>query len=340
MPAVSSWIEVARTLVHPGSDSADYGARSRSEWLDVDWSQHRHRMQIDGAEVEYVDLGPRDGDPIVWIHGLGACWQTWLENLPFFARTHRCIAVDLPGFGQSKLPQDWDVSIERYAGVVDELCDRLGIERTIVVGNSMGGFIGIAMAIHFSTRVEQLVLVSAAIFWQEYRRAQPLVARAPTTDASIGRAVVHGQPKMLKRPRLRAAALGFGGIRYPHLLPRELQAELLLTAKRTRGFLPALEALADYPLREELSQVQSPTLVIWGTDDALVSVKHAHELEELIPNARKVIFERTGHVAMLERPDRFNRVVSEFLAESGRSDALAAEDEAQRRDEEPEPASA
>ena len=325
MAAPNALLQVARTLLHPGEESAaDYGTKGRAEWLDVDWAQYTHQMEIDGATVTYVDMGPRDGDPIVWIHGLGACWQTWLENLPFFARTHRCIALDLPGFGQSPLPDGWDVSIERYAGVVDELCDRLGIERTIVVGNSMGGFIGIAMAIHFSTRVDRLVLVSAAIFWQEYRRAQPLVALARTTDASLGRALVHGQPRMLKRPRLRAAALAFGGIRYPQLLSPELQAELLLTARRTRGFLPALEALADYPLREELSKMKAPTLIVWGTHDTLVSVNHAHDLEASLPNARTAFFGRTGHVAMLERPERFNSVVSEFLAESERADAREA----------------
>ena len=57
---------------------------------------------------------------------------------------------------------------------------------------------------------------------------------------------------------------------------------------------------------------------MWGTHDTLVWVKHAHELEQLMPNARKAFFERTGHVAMLERPERFNRVVAEFLAEAAR----------------------
>ncbi|HVL96520.1 MAG TPA: alpha/beta hydrolase [Solirubrobacteraceae bacterium] len=311
-PSLSSSADAARRLLSPGRDS-DYGARGRSPWLDVDWSQHLHRMEIRGSEVEYVDMGPRDADAIVWIHGLGACWQTWLENLPQFAETHRCVALDLPGFGRSPLP-DYEITMEAYAGVVDELCDRLGIERAAVVGNSMGGFVGATMAIHFDTRVDRLVLVSAAIFWQEYRRAKPLVTLARTTDATLGRAIVHGQPMMLKRPRLRALGLAFGGIRYPHLLPRELQAELLLTARRTRGFLPALEALADYPLREELAKVACPTLIVWGTDDTLVSVRHAHELETLLPNARKEIFEATGHVAMLERPERFNRLVGEFLS--------------------------
>ena len=118
----------------------------------------------------------------------------------------------------------------------------------------------------------------------------------------------------MRRPRLRAAALGFGGFRYPHLLPPELQIELILTARRTDGFVPALRSLASYPLRDELPKIACPTLVVWGTDDTLVGVRHAHELESLIPDAGKEIFERTGHVPMLERPDRFNRVLAEFLA--------------------------
>ncbi len=64
-----------------------------------------------------------------------------------------------------------------------------------------------------------------------------------------------------------------------------------------------------------------PTLVVWGTHDTLVGVEHAHELERLIPDARKLVMERTGHVPMLERPARFNEEVEAFLAETRRADA-------------------
>jgi pimeloyl-ACP methyl ester carboxylesterase len=207
-----------------------------------------------------------------------------------------------------------DISIERYAAIVDDLLGRLGIEKAVVVGNSMGGFIATELAIRFPTIVSRLVLVSAAVFWQEYRRARPLVALAQASDAVVGRALVDAEPMLVRRPRLRAAALAFGGFHLPHLLSRELQSELLLTAKRTPGFLPALQALASFPLRDELSDVACPTLIVWGTHDTLVGAEHADELERLIPHARKVVFERTGHVPMLERPERFNAAVDEFLA--------------------------
>jgi pimeloyl-ACP methyl ester carboxylesterase len=283
----------------------------RSAWLDVDWDEHRRRTVVDGSEIEYVDLG--SGPAMVFIHGLGACWQTWLENLPFFAESHRCVAMDLAGFGASE-PVDGDVSIERYARAVAELLDQLGIERAVVAGNSMGGFIALELAVHHPERVDRLVLVSAAVFWQEYRHAQPLVALARATEGTLGRALVGSESWLVRRPRLREIALSFGGIHAPASLPEELQAEILLTAKRTEGFLPALRALVSYPLREELNRVRCPTLVVWGDKDTLVGVRHAFELGRELADAEVSIYEGVGHVVMLEAPERFNREVAAFIS--------------------------
>ena len=297
-------------LVHPGSDS-DYGCLGRRpRWLDVNWADHVHEIELGGAKATYADLG--SGPAIVWIHGLGASWQCWLENLLPFAEDHRLIAMDLPGFGRSEMPA-WDISIEGYAKWVCELLEHLEIDTATVVGNSMGGFIGAELAIREPERVERLALVSAAVFWQEYRRAKPLLSLAQATEASFAKAVASAQGHLTIRPRLRNAALMSAGIRYPHLLSPELANELILTARRTDGFVPALGALADYPLREELPQIKAPTLVVWGEHDTLVGVKHAYEMERLIPSAELLIYERTGHVAMLERPDRFNRDLKTFF---------------------------
>jgi pimeloyl-ACP methyl ester carboxylesterase len=300
---------------------SDYGSDGRSEWLDVDWSRHRRRLQVAGRQLELVEIG--EGKPMLFIHGLGANWQTWLENLPHFARTHRCIAMDLPGFGQSEMP-DGEISMSLYADVLDELCAALGVRAATVLGNSMGGFVAAELAIRHPERVERLVLVSPAILWQELRRAKPLMSLARLSELTVGRLLVGEAPRaVVSRPRLRHFAIAMGGVRAPHRLSREIQHELILTIKRTEGFLPALLAFGDYPVREELPRIAAPTLLIWGRDDTLVSVRDAHELADLIPQARVELFERTGHVAMLERPARFNAVVEQFVAGSARDRALA-----------------
>jgi len=309
-------------LLHPGADS-DYGRRDRAEWLDIDWQRHQHAIEIDGREANYVDIG--EGPPLVFVHGLGASWQSWLENIPEFAHDHRVVAMDLPGFGYSQKPAG-DISIEYYASWTFRLLDALGIDSAAVVGNSMGGFSAAEMAIRSPERVKSLTVVSAAVFWQSYRRAQPLVGLARLSDAYVARALTRTTDAVATRPRLRSWALATAGFRYPRLIAPELAHELVRSAKRTDGFLPALEALADYPLEEELPKIASPTLIVWGAHDTLVPVKDAARMRELIPGSRSEVFERTGHVAMLERPERFNKLLRGFLAETPTpsSDAAAA----------------
>src|SRR3954463_12663846 len=150
-----------------------YGPSGRSPWLDVDWREHQRWVTIDGGRVNVIELG--SGPPVVFIHGLSGSWQNWLEQLPVFARDHRVIAFDLPGFGASQMPRE-KITIRGYGPFVDALLDELGVSSAAVVGNSMGGFIGIELAIRFPERVERLVLVSAAGLSIEYLRNERALA--------------------------------------------------------------------------------------------------------------------------------------------------------------------
>ena len=76
-----------------------------------------------------------------------------------------------------------------------------------------------------------------------------------------------------------------------------------------------MQALLDYDIRERLPQIACPTLIVWGASDRLITVRDADVFAELIPNSRKVVFEDTGHVSMLERPAAFNALLRDFLAE-------------------------
>jgi pimeloyl-ACP methyl ester carboxylesterase len=268
--------------------------------------------------VNTIDLGPEhageDAQPLVFVHGLSGCWQNWLEQLPAFAERHRVIALDLPGFGYSPMPRE-QISISAYARTLDGLFGQLGIDAATVVGNSMGGFIGAELAIAFPQRVERLVLVSAAGISTHAPRGSartvPVLHRLERILMATGAWTASKSETVARRPRLREATLNVV-LRHPDELPAALAAEQLRGAGKP-GFLGGLEAVFDYQIRERLGEIACPTLIVWGDHDRLITVRDADLFAELIPNARKVVFEDTGHMSMIERPAAFNRLLDDFV---------------------------
>ena len=106
-------VATGQPSVEGRSEQQAYGPVGRSEWMDIDWREHLRWVRVDGRSVNVVDIG--SGPVIVFLHGLAGCWQNWLENIPEFARDHRVIALDLPGFGASPMP-DESISMARGAG--------------------------------------------------------------------------------------------------------------------------------------------------------------------------------------------------------------------------------
>jgi pimeloyl-ACP methyl ester carboxylesterase len=290
----------------------DYGSRGRSEWLDIDWQQHLRSARIHDARINYVDVG--EGPPVIFIHGLAGCWQNWLENIPHFARAHRVVAVDLSGFGHSELPRE-EISIPGYGRFLDAFLGSIGIERATLVGNSMGGFIAAETAITHPSRVEKLVLVSAAggpALRERNESMEARILRGARLFGPIAAAAIARREQFVRRPRLRRALL-LKIARFPERLAPELCYEVASGGAKP-GFLDALTATLNYDFAHRIPEIACPTLIIWGRNDEIVPVEDATEYERLIPGARKVIFEETGHVPMLERPARFNALLDEFLA--------------------------
>jgi len=261
-----------------------------------------------------VEMGK--GPPVVLVHGLSAAWQSWLEQILPFAESHRVVAVDLPGFGASPMPP-WQISIPAYGRFVRDFCERLGIERASLIGNSMGGFIATEVAITDPERVDELVLVSAAGITYAKARREPV--------AVLGRLGMAAAPVLLKfqmsgirRPGLRHRA--FRGVFHdPNSLRPELLWENIVPALTSSpGYLDALTTLFGYDIRDRLEEIELPTLIVWGRNDRVVPVPAALAYERRIgDNAELVIFDKCGHVPQLERPVRFNRVVEDFLASHG-----------------------
>jgi pimeloyl-ACP methyl ester carboxylesterase len=307
---------VVRNGVLRGGPDATYADGDDSTWMDVDWQALQRPLEVSArsgsgpCRVNVLDTGG-SGPPLLFLHGWSSNWQVFLLNIGAFMSTHRCLALDLPGFGASDMPTE-PISIQGYAQTVDAVCDALGVESVSVVGNSMGGFVGTELALSFETRVERLVLVSAAGLSTEHIARAPslALARLVTTGLPYARRM---EPAVVRRPRLRRVAMQWA-VRYPEKLSVPLAQELVLSFGKP-GFVPALAALLDYSLRERLSRIEMPVLIVWGRNDLLVPVGDAYRYQELIgDNARVEVFEDTGHTPMLERPTRFNELLRGFLA--------------------------
>jgi pimeloyl-ACP methyl ester carboxylesterase len=294
------------SVVFPASD---YG-NPDPEWLEIDWRKHLHRIDLPGAEVNYAEIG--EGEPILFVHGLAGCWQNWLENLPHFGRTHRAIALDLPGFGASPMPS-WTIDMPAYGRLIHDFCERLGIDRVAaLVGNSMGGFASTEAVIEWPSRFERLVLVSAAGISFAEKQGRRDAALTAMFEATIPH-LAGPRRTWLARPRGRQVA--FGSIfNYPNRVRPELLQEQIDPSIRSPGFADSIRAIGGYDTRHRLTEIEIPTLVVWGLKDRIVPVEAAIGYHRLIPESRLELFERTGHVPQMERPARFNQLLDAFIS--------------------------
>ncbi|MFL5899305.1 MAG: alpha/beta fold hydrolase [Solirubrobacterales bacterium] len=308
----------------PAFPGTDYG-NPDPEWLKIDWREHLHQVDLPGApEVNYVEIG--EGEPIIFIHGIAGCWRNWLENLPYCGRMHRAIALDLPGFGDSPMPS-WEISMSNYGRLVHDFCERLGIDEVAaLVGNSMGGFIGTEAVIEEPSRFDRLVLISAAgISFAEWQ------GRAFDATGRIVKAAVPflSGDRRVYWTRSRGRKLAFGRLfRNPSKLRPELLAEQVRPGLQAPAFSTALTKIWGYDTRERLPEIEIPTMVVWGLNDQIVPVEGAIGYHRLIPHSRLEIFERTGHLPMLERPQRFNPLLEEFIKSSRPLETAAHDDTA------------
>jgi pimeloyl-ACP methyl ester carboxylesterase len=307
--------------LHPASEQGHAAANGAGlapapgvpSWQSVDWREHQRWVTIGGRPINTISLG--DGPAILFIHGLSGCWGNWLEQLTVFAATNRVIAIDLPGFGHSPGGAG-ELSMGGYAQLLDELLEQLGVQSSDVVGNSMGGLIAAELAASFPDRVRRLVLVSpAGLSTYANRlthRTLPLLRRLEQVLALGAAYTASNSDAIARRPRMRELALK-GVVRHPERLSAPLAAEQVRGAG-TDGFMRALEAILEHDLSETLPRIAARSLIVWGDHDLLINVRDAARFQELIPDARLVVYEDTGHVSMLERPAEFNELLADFLA--------------------------
>jgi pimeloyl-ACP methyl ester carboxylesterase len=276
-------------------------------WTEIDWDPFIRNCLVDGLRVRYADYGT--GPALVLLHGMGASWQWWLENIPTLGQYHRVIAVDMPGFGNSEpLPPPAEMST--HAGTVLDLLRQLGVRSATVVGHSMGGLVALAMATADRELVRSLVLVGAGGVPMTERRLRLVLIVLWLVCALL-------RPKFLRRllatkPRARRLLLR-AALRDPDTLSPQLAAEImpLLNAP---GFLDAVAASGRAVRNSAPEQIRCPVLLLWGEHDVMSPVRGARDMHARLPDSRLVVLRGVGHTPSIERPHAFNEAVLAFTA--------------------------
>jgi pimeloyl-ACP methyl ester carboxylesterase len=248
------------------------------------------RVEVAGQTTRVCDVG--DGRPVVLLHGWGGRIESMAPVIGCLEATHRVVALDLPGFGESPVPEGAWGTADHAEFVVDVLA-RLGIERASFLGHSFGARTSLYVAATHPGVVERLVCTGSSGLRQ-----------APSAAARIRRGV--------SRAARAAGVLGGPGKRVKQAVYRRIASDDYRTAGELR---PMLVRVVNEDLSHLLPRVSAPTLLIWGTEDDAVPLRHGEIMERLIPDAGLVRFEGAGHFAYLEEPERFCRVVGHFLDE-------------------------
>jgi len=281
-------------------------------------------VTIDGVNLHYFCGG--SGPPLVLVHGLGSSASVeFYYNLEPLAAHHRVFAIDLPGFGRSDKPV-LAYTIDLFVRAVSDLMASEGIERAAVMGVSMGGRVALGLALDSPEKVERLVLVDALGIGAPRR----VLAYSVLLTRGLGELTLRGTARALRQMNPAIIRRFWGWyLKRPNRVDAIWSDEriashgsLLATPEYRAAYLSALRSIAGMRqlrdgvvVEDRLPELRMPTLLIWGAHDHIFPASHARAAKDRIPNGRLQVFDDSGHTPQMEEPERFNRLVLDFLQE-------------------------
>lgn len=274
----------------------------------------RARAVVAGdVETFYLEAGR--GPAVVLLHGLGATNSSMLPTLAALATGHRVFAPDLPGFGDSAKPVGaYDPAF--FARWLVAFLDAVGVERAVVVGNSMGGRVALELGLMAPERVDRLVLFAPSLAFKRFREGTPLVrllaAELGAMPIIVPRPLVMTALRMLfARPEcLRDAWYDAAADEFLRVFASARGRMAFFSAARQ---IYLEEAHGEHGFWDRLPALSRPALFLWGDSDQLVPWRFGHHVEAALPEARSIVLSDCGHAPQFEQPVRTHRLVHEFL---------------------------
>jgi pimeloyl-ACP methyl ester carboxylesterase len=266
-------------------------------------------VEVHDMQVHLRDEGPRDDPvPIFLLHGTGASLHTWDGWTRELARERRVIRFDLPGFGLTGASPDGIYTVASYVDTVLAVADTLGVQRFVLAGNSLGGYVAWATAVVHPQRVDRLVLVDAAGY-PFLSQSVPLAFRIARTPL-LNRLVRDVLPRGVVASSLRDV-YGDPTRVTPELVDRYF--DLATRAGNRAALVARFDQTQPGSLAERVREIQVPTLILWGRKDRLIPPEFGERFARDIHGSRLVVFNALGHVPHEEDPAGTVAVVLPFI---------------------------
>ncbi len=265
-------------------------------------------MTLDGVRVHYRDEGPRDGPTVMLLHAHWGSLIMWDEWASVLKDKYRVIRFDMAGHGLTGIDPTGDYTLERGVALMEQFNEALGIDRFDIIGTSLGGTHAIHYTVKHPSQINRLVLLNpgalnAGVRGRDTPRGLPWWVRIMTyiTPQQLFQFMLEGGYGSAKQvdeeivQRWHDMQMGKG----------HRPAELARTSQYISGDIVSM-----------IKSIQSPTLIMWGEDNPVVTVDQAYEFMDLLegtPEKQLVVFPGLGHMAVLEDPEVTSIAIKDYL---------------------------
>lgn len=267
-------------------------------------------MPLLGMNVHYRDEGVKtDSAPLILIHGMSSSLNTWDSVALILSKERRVISLDLPGFGLTGPSPENTYNYDYYSKFIDSFTARLNLKQFILTGNSMGGGISWNYALHNPEAVSKLILIDAAGYPKK-NESGSLGFKLASTPV-INNLLLFVTPKALVRKSLET-------IYYDQKLVTDAQVErfhdIAIREGNRKAALQIFKgSFATTKHKGQINQVKTPTLILWGDKDNLISVENARRFNQDIKESKVEIYPNVGHVPMEEVPQLVANSILNFV---------------------------
>ena len=257
-------------------------------------------VEANGIRIHYQWDGPENGPLVVMSHALAATYQMWDWQIQALTSRYRVLRYDIRGHGKTEIP-DGAYTLEMLADDLLGLLDTLGVEKTHLVGLSLGGMIAQHVALKDQNRLSSLVLCDTS--------SHTPAALAPVWDRRIRLAQTEGMKALLQQTIERWFSLEY-----------EKQARLdihkisnMIRDTNPDGFVGCCHAVKNLNTTDRLHEIALPTLLIVGEDDPGATVESHEVIRDRIQASRLVVIPNAQHLSNIEQQTTFNQVLTGFL---------------------------